>query len=80
SSAGQFYRVRAGERILQFAPLHFDASIEEIFLALCHGGTLALRDDAMLESMPAFADAVARLKIDVLDLPTAFWHELAYAL
>ncbi|VEB41644.1 Linear gramicidin synthase subunit D [Chromobacterium violaceum] len=58
SSAGQFYRVRTGERILQFAPLHFDASIEEIFLALCHGGTLALRDDAMLESMPAFADAV----------------------
>ncbi|MCD4486052.1 amino acid adenylation domain-containing protein [Chromobacterium vaccinii] len=80
SSAGQFYRVQAGERVLQFAPLHFDASIEEIFLALCHGGTLALRDDAMLESMPAFADAVARLKIDVLDLPTAFWHELAYAL
>ncbi|WP_434657998.1 amino acid adenylation domain-containing protein [Chromobacterium violaceum] len=80
SSAGQFYRVRTGERILQFAPLHFDASIEEIFLALCHGGTLALRDDAMLESMPAFADAVARLRIDVLDLPTAFWHELAYAL
>ncbi|MEO9455651.1 amino acid adenylation domain-containing protein [Chromobacterium phragmitis] len=80
ASAGQFYRIQAGERILQFAPLHFDASIEEIFLALCHGGTLALRDDAMLESMPAFADAVARLKIDVLDLPTAFWHELAYAL
>lgn len=80
SSAGQLYRIGADERILQFAPLHFDASIEEIFLALCHGGTLVLRTDAMLESMPAFAAAVARQRISVLDLPTAFWHELAFAL
>ncbi|QEL54545.1 non-ribosomal peptide synthetase [Chromobacterium paludis] len=80
ASAGQFYRFAQGERMLQFAPLHFDASVEEIFLALCHGGTLVLRDDAMLESMGGFCRAVARLKIDVLDLPTAFWHELAFAL
>ncbi|KIA78785.1 hypothetical protein QR66_19570, partial [Chromobacterium piscinae] len=80
SSAGQFYRFAQGERMLQFAPLHFDASVEEIFLALCHGGALLLRDEAMLESMPAFVDAVSGLSADVLDLPTAFWHELAYAL
>ncbi|WP_199181120.1 non-ribosomal peptide synthetase, partial [Chromobacterium alticapitis] len=80
SSAGQFYRFAAGERVLQFAPLHFDASVEEIFLALCHGGALVLRDEAMLESMPAFVAAVEQMEIDVLDLPTAFWHELAYAL
>ncbi|MEN3031438.1 amino acid adenylation domain-containing protein [Chromobacterium amazonense] len=80
SSAGQFYRFAQGERMLQFAPLHFDASVEEIFLALCHGGALLLRDEAMLESMPAFVAAVSGLGADVLDLPTAFWHELAYAL
>jgi nonribosomal peptide synthetase MxcG len=68
------------ERILQFAPLHFDASVEEIFLALCAGATLVLRDENMLQSMPAFLRACAASQLSVLDLPTAFWHELSFAL
>lgn len=74
------YAMHPEDRVLQFAPLHFDASVEEIFLALCSGACLVLRDDAMLESIPAFVDACARHGISVLDLPTAFWHELAHAL
>ncbi|QPI53501.1 amino acid adenylation domain-containing protein [Massilia antarctica] len=72
------YQVTANDRVLQFAPLHFDASVEEIFLTLGAGATLILRDDAMLESLERFIDACARLRISVLDLPTAFWHELAF--
>lgn len=34
----------------------------------------------MTESVPGFLDACARLRISFLDLPTAYWHELAYAL
>lgn len=72
------YAMAGDDRVLQFAPLHFDASVEEIFLPLCVGATLVLRNDAMIESLPRFMDACAERRISVLDLPTAFWHELAY--
>lgn len=78
AGASARYQVTANDRVLQFAPLHFDASVEEIFLTLGAGATLILRDDAMLESLERFIDACARLRISVLDLPTAFWHELAF--
>ncbi|MFJ3493811.1 amino acid adenylation domain-containing protein [Streptomyces sp. NPDC086091] len=74
------YALRREDRVLQFAPAHFDASVEEIFLTLCAGATLVIRPDDMTESVPGFLDACARLRISVLDLPTAYWHEVAYAL
>lgn len=74
------YGIQASDRILQFAPLHFDACVEEIFLALCNGARLILRTDSMLESMPRFLAACAQQEISVLDLPTAFWHELVFSL
>ncbi|MFC5475412.1 amino acid adenylation domain-containing protein [Paraherbaspirillum soli] len=74
------YRITAADRVLQFAPLHFDASVEEIFLSLCAGATLILRNEAMLESLPRFLLACERLRISVLDLPTAFWHELSFCI
>lgn len=78
AGAGERYRIAAADRVLQFAPLHFDASVEEIFLPLCAGAALVLRNDAMLESLPCFLEACAERRITVLDLPTAFWHELAH--
>lgn len=80
ASSGELYAVHAEDRMLQFAPLHFDASIEEIFLALCHGATLVLRNDAVLDSIAAFTRFVEKAGISVLDLPTAYWHELAHGL
>ncbi|HWW04182.1 amino acid adenylation domain-containing protein [Collimonas sp.] len=74
------YRISASDRVLQFSPLHFDASVEEIFLTLCAGASLVLRNDEMLESLPRFLQACQRLRISVLDLPTAFWHELSFCI
>jgi nonribosomal peptide synthetase MxcG len=74
------YGIRRDDRVLQFAPLHFDASVEEIFLTLCAGATLVLRTNDMVQSVPRFLEAVARHGVTVLDLPTAFWHELAYSI
>ncbi|MEV7152920.1 amino acid adenylation domain-containing protein [Streptomyces sp. NPDC093084] len=79
AAATHRYGLRREDRVLQFAPLHFDASVEEIFLTLCAGATLVVRTDDMTESVPGFLDACARLRVSVLDLPTAYWHELAYA-
>ncbi|MBN9685533.1 MULTISPECIES: myxochelin non-ribosomal peptide synthetase MxcG [unclassified Corallococcus] len=80
ASATQRYRVGPEDRVLQFAPLHFDASVEEIFVTLCAGGRLVLRTDEMLQSVPRLMEACAEAGITLLDLPTAFWHELAYSL
>ncbi|GAB3143234.1 hypothetical protein GCM10027290_19300 [Micromonospora sonneratiae] len=73
------YGITAADRVLQFAPLHFDASVEEIFLTLCAGGTLVVRTERMLDSVADLLAGCAEYGVTVLDLPTAYWHELAYA-
>ncbi|WP_019076012.1 non-ribosomal peptide synthetase [Streptomyces hokutonensis] len=80
AAATHRYGIQRADRVLQFAPLHFDASVEELFLTLCAGGTLVIRADDMTESVPRFLDECARLRVSVLDLPTAYWHEVAYAI
>src|SRR5919112_1141017 len=73
------YEMTASDRVLQFASLSFDASVEEIFPTLTCGGTLVLRSDRTVESMQRFVRECAERAISVLDLPTAFWHELVLA-
>ena len=80
AGAAHRYGLRREDRVLQFAPLHFDASVEEICLTLCTGATLVVRTREMTESVPQFLRAVDQLRISVLDLPTAYWHELAYTI
>lgn len=74
------YDIGPDERVLQFAPLHFDASVEEIFLTLSVGATLVVRSEQMTDSVTEFLAECAQRAITVLDLPTAFWHEVVYAL
>ncbi|MFF3215464.1 amino acid adenylation domain-containing protein [Streptomyces sp. NPDC002886] len=73
------YGITAEDRVLQFAPLHFDASVEEVFLTLGAGATLVLRDEEMLD-VPGLLAGCAAHGVSVLDLPTAYWHELTHAL
>ncbi|MCP4660134.1 MAG: amino acid adenylation domain-containing protein, partial [bacterium] len=79
-SAGLDYGIGPDDRVLQFASISFDASAEEIYPALTRGATLVLRDDAMPDSVPRFLRAVDGYAISVLNLPTAYWHELCAAL
>jgi surfactin family lipopeptide synthetase A len=50
--------------------------MEEIFPCLIRGATLVLRTDAMLETMTGFLQTCRDWELTVLDLPTAYWHEL----
>lgn len=74
--AADDYRLGLGDRLLQFAPLQFDTSLEEIYCALSRGACLALREPRSLQSLPGFLDYCRDARITVLDLPTSFWHEL----
>ncbi|HBL29752.1 MAG TPA: non-ribosomal peptide synthetase, partial [Acidobacteria bacterium] len=69
-----------GDRVLQLASLSFDTSGEEIWPTLAAGATLVLRPEEMTGSIPHFLRELERLAITHLDLPTAFWHELAAGL
>jgi amino acid adenylation domain-containing protein len=79
SAAIAAYEMTASDRVLQFASLSFDASVEEIFPILTCGGALILRSDQMFDSMQRFVRECTEREISVLDLPTAFWHELVLA-
>ncbi len=74
------YGFAPGDRVLQFAPLSFDISVEEIFACLTAGATLVLRDEEMIAAPSFFLARCQDLGITVLDLPTAYAHELAPAL
>ncbi|MEM8614481.1 MAG: amino acid adenylation domain-containing protein, partial [Cyanobacteria bacterium P01_H01_bin.105] len=70
------YELTHTDRILQFASISFDAAVEEIYPCLSVGSTLVLRPPAMLDSIPTFLDYCQDYCLTILDLPTAFWHQL----
>ncbi|MDQ3913983.1 MAG: amino acid adenylation domain-containing protein [Actinomycetota bacterium] len=68
----------AGDRMLQFASPSFDTAVEEIWPTLACGGTLVVRGPHPWDPAELRAAVDAR-GITVLDLPTAYWHELVSA-
>jgi len=69
-----------GDRVLQLTSPSFDISIEEMFGALCSGATLVISRAAVANTVSTLLDECARLRVSVLDLPTAYFNELAAAL
>ena len=68
------YNMSAQDKVIQFAHLAFDTSIEETFMALCSGATLYLREESWL--LPdQLAKIIVEEGITVLDLPTAYWRQ-----
>jgi acyl-coenzyme A synthetase/AMP-(fatty) acid ligase/acyl carrier protein len=72
--------IGATDRVLQFASIAFDASLEEMFLAFSTGATLVLRPERMLDSNARFMAQCKELQLTVLVLPTAYWHEIVATL
>jgi len=58
-SQTQCFKIDESERILQFSNYCFDASVEQIFLALHNGATLVIIDKEQLKNhqLPAFIDS-----------------------
>jgi amino acid adenylation domain-containing protein len=65
------------DRVLQFASVNFDVSVEEIFSAFVSGAGLVLRTDAWLSS-EEFWRRCAEQGVSFAHLPTAFWQQLVH--
>ena len=76
----RLYGIGPEDRVLQFSSLVFDISVEEIFTAWAAGATLVLRNEEMVSSPARFLRACGELNVQMVDLPTAYWHELGVEL
>ncbi|MFA7117094.1 MAG: amino acid adenylation domain-containing protein, partial [Bacteroidales bacterium] len=70
------YNISEKDTVLQFASVSFDAAIEEIFPTLCYGASLVVRDENMISTNQYFLEKCVDYEITILDLPTAYWHQL----
>jgi aspartate racemase len=74
------YGLTAADKVLQFASISFDIALEEIFPTWFAGGCVVPREEHTPLAASQFLRWLATRKISVLDLPTAFWHELVHDL
>lgn len=74
------YGLQVCDRVLQFAPLHFDASIEEVFMTLAAGARLYIAPKTVKLNFSDFFTFCATHQISLLDLPTAYFNEMLFAL
>ena len=72
----RLFELTPDDRVLQFASLGWDTCLEEILPALTAGATLIFDDAAYSGSFPRFIRMLTEHAVTMLDLPTAFWHEL----
>ncbi|TDN37317.1 amino acid adenylation domain-containing protein [Hymenobacter sp. UV11] len=66
-----------GTRTLQFAPLSFDVSFQEIFATLSTGGTLVLLDEEQRLDLGALLDFIEQEQINRIFLPFVALQHLA---
>lgn len=68
--------VKPGDRVLQFAPCSFDASVWEFVMALATGGTLCLASTETIADPVSFEQYVQRMGVTIATLPPAYMARL----
>ncbi len=71
------YRLTAGDRVLQFCSLGFDASIEELFPTWAAGATVVFRPEDVPLLGRSWLAWLREAGVTVLNLPTAYWQAWA---
>lgn len=77
-AAVDLYDLKHSDRVLQFSSIAFDIALEEIFPTWLAGATVVFRTPDLPLDARGFLGWIAEENITVLDLPTAYWHELVY--
>jgi polyketide synthase PksN len=70
-----YYRLAPEDKVLQFASVNVDASLEQLLPGLLTGATVVIRPDE-LWSPQAFRNKVMELGITVADVPPSYLYEL----
>ena len=76
-AAKDAFKINSADRILQFSNLGFDASIAEIIHTIVSGATLIIPDHHAYDSIPRFLEECDSKQVSILNLPAAFWSQLA---
>ncbi|HYH80303.1 MAG TPA: amino acid adenylation domain-containing protein [Longimicrobium sp.] len=75
AAAAEAYGLTPADRVLAFAALTFDPSLEQILAPLLAGASVALRGPE-LWSTAQFAQRVGEMGVTVVNPPTAYWTQL----
>jgi polyketide synthase PksN len=70
-----YYQLTTDDKVLQFASMSVDASLEQLLPPLLCGASVVIRPEE-LWSAHAFRRRVAELCISIVDLPPSYLHEL----
>jgi len=70
------YKLDASDRVLQFASMSFDLSLEQILPTLIVGATLVLMSTDVWHTTE-FHKKGSEFRLTVLNIPTGYWQELA---
>ncbi len=66
-------------RTLQYAPLSFDVSFQELYATLCGGGTLVVVEEELRRDMPALLRLIDRQRVERVHLPYVALQRMAEA-
>jgi amino acid adenylation domain-containing protein/non-ribosomal peptide synthase protein (TIGR01720 family) len=69
-----YYQFQSSDRVLQFASLNFDPSLEQLLPALLTGCGVVLRGERVW-SATELLDQLATHSVTVVNLPTAYWRQ-----
>ena len=75
-SGQKYYALDSSDRVLQFASLSFDLSLEQIMPALVAGARLVMMSTDVWD-ITEFHKKVSESGLTVLNVPTSYWNELA---
>jgi natural product biosynthesis luciferase-like monooxygenase protein/amino acid adenylation domain-containing protein/non-ribosomal peptide synthase protein (TIGR01720 family) len=76
TSIRETFELDSSDRVLQFASLNFDVSLEQLLPSLLLGAKVVLRDDRLWGASD-LARHLQEEKLTVVNFPTAYWHQLA---
>ena len=72
----EYYELTSTDRVLQFASLSFDLSLEQILPTLMVGAALVMMSTDVWRTAE-FHRNLSRYDLTVLNIPTGYWQELA---
>lgn len=78
--AQRLFGITPDDKVLQFASISWDTSMEEFLPTLASGASLIFRGDEPVESFQGLLQRTEQFGITVWNLPSSYWEELGHFL